>query len=125
MAGRRTMRFAVLTASYKPAEHLKASGVTLVGIDSYNIDDTSDRTRPVHLILLGAEIPIVEHTCNLKKLPDNAFTFYAVPAKIKGFGTFPVRAFGGWQPSFVGCGDRRKPHLHDQNVQINIRALSL
>jgi arylformamidase len=68
--------------------------VTLVGIDSYNIDDTSDRTRPVHSILLDAEIPIVEHTCNLKKLPDNAFTFYAVPPKIKRFGTFPVRAFG-------------------------------
>jgi arylformamidase len=48
----------------------------------------------VHSILLGAEIPIVEHMCNLKKLPDNGFTFYAVPAKIKGFGTFPVRAFG-------------------------------
>jgi kynurenine formamidase len=48
----------------------------------------------VHSILLGAEIPIVEHTCNLKKLPDNAFTFYAVPPKIKRFGTFPVRAFG-------------------------------
>ena len=76
------------------AEHLKTSGVTLVGIDSYNIDDTADRTRPVHSILLGAEIPIVEHMCNLKKLPDSGFTFYAVPVKIKGFGTFPVRAFG-------------------------------
>ena len=68
--------------------------MTLVGIDSYNIDDTSDRTRPVHSILLDAEIPIVEHMCNWKKLPDNGFTFYAVPAKIKGLGTFPVRAFG-------------------------------
>lgn len=76
------------------AEYLKASGVTLVGIDSCNIDDTADRTRPVHSILLGAEIPIVEHMCNLEKLPDSGFTFYAVPVKIKGFGTFPVRAFG-------------------------------
>lgn len=76
------------------AEYLKNSGVVLVGIDSYNIDDTADRSRPAHSILLGAEIPIVEHMCNLEKLPDSGFTFYAVPVKVKGFGTFPVRAFG-------------------------------
>jgi kynurenine formamidase len=76
------------------AEYLHASGVTLVGIDSYNIDDTADGTRPVHTILLGAEIPIVEHLCHLETLPDRGFTFYAVPVKIKGLGTFPVRAFG-------------------------------
>ena len=76
------------------AEHLHAAGVTLVGIDSYNIDDTTDGQRPVHTILLGADIPIVEHLCHLEKLPDHGFAFYAVPVKIKGFGTFPVRAFG-------------------------------
>ena len=76
------------------AEHLHAAGVTLVGIDSYNIDDTTDGQRPVHSILLGADIPIVEHLCHLEKLPDHGFAFYAVPVKIKGFGTFPVRAFG-------------------------------
>src|SRR5262245_9842946 len=76
------------------AEHLHAAGVTLVGIDSYNIDDTTDGRRPVHSILLGADIPIVEHLCHLEKLPDHGFAFYAVPVKIKGFGTFPVRAFG-------------------------------
>ena len=47
----------------------------------------------VHSILLGAEIPIVEHLCNLQALPDSGFTFSAVPVKIKGMGTFPVRAF--------------------------------
>jgi kynurenine formamidase len=76
------------------AEYLQASGVRLVGIDSYNIDDTADGTRPAHSILLGAEIPIVEHLCNLGELPDDGFTFYAVPVKVKGLGTFPVRAFG-------------------------------
>lgn len=76
------------------AEHLQAAGVTLVGIDSYNIDDTTDGRRPVHSILLGADIPIVEHLCHLEELPDSGFAFYAVPVKIKGFGTFPVRAFG-------------------------------
>jgi kynurenine formamidase len=76
------------------ADYLKMSQAALVGIDSLNIDDTSDGLRPVHSILLGANIPIVEHLCNLSQLPDSAFTFYAVPVKVKGFGTFPVRAFG-------------------------------
>src|SRR4051812_48405120 len=43
------------------AELLRSSGVALVGIDSYNIDDTADLRRPVHTELLGAGIPIVEH----------------------------------------------------------------
>ena len=47
----------------------------------------------MHSILLGADIPIVEHMCNLDRLPADGFRFYAVPAKIKAFGTFPVRAF--------------------------------
>ncbi|MEP4892223.1 MAG: cyclase family protein [Aliiglaciecola sp.] len=72
---------------------LKKSGVSLVGIDSHNIDDTRGGARPVHSTLLGADILIVEHMCNLQSLPDKGFYFYAVPVKIKGFGTFPVRAF--------------------------------
>jgi kynurenine formamidase len=75
------------------AEFLTDQGARIVGIDSYNIDDTADGRRPVHSILLGADIPIVEHLCNLEALPDSGFTFYAVPAKVKAFGTFPVRAF--------------------------------
>jgi len=76
------------------AEWLKAAGAALVGIDSLNIDDTAGGDRPTHTILLGADIPIVEHMTNLAALPDEGFKFYAVPVKVKGFGTFPVRAFG-------------------------------
>jgi kynurenine formamidase len=43
--------------------------------------------------ILKAEIPIVEHMCRLDHLPDGPFIFFAVPVKVKGFGTFPVRAF--------------------------------
>jgi arylformamidase len=75
------------------AELLRASGAVLVGIDSLNIDDISAGERPVHSILLGADIPIVEHLCHLEQLPDKAFRFHAVPVKVKQFGTFPVRAF--------------------------------
>jgi kynurenine formamidase len=76
------------------AEYLVKVGVTLVGIDSLNIDDTADLTRPVHSALLAAEIPIVEHMRGLSQLGDAAFRFFAVPVKVKNFGTFPVRAFG-------------------------------
>jgi len=76
------------------AEYLVQAGAALVGIDSLNIDDTADMSRPVHTTLLGAEIPIVEHMCHLDTLPPQPFRFYAVPVKVKGFGTFPVRAFG-------------------------------
>lgn len=75
------------------ARYLKDKGAKLVGIDSLNIDDISDTARPVHSTLLGAEILIVEHMCNLNSVPVNGFKFYAVPVKVKGFGTFPVRAF--------------------------------
>ena len=75
------------------ANRLVAAGVALVGIDSFNIDCTDDGNRPVHSALLGAEIPIVEHLCGLAALPDRGARFYAVPVKVKGMGTFPVRAF--------------------------------
>jgi arylformamidase len=76
------------------AKSLAEAGAALVGIDSYNIDDTDDRSRPAHSILLSQGIPIVEHLCGLGELPDRGFKFFAVPVKVKGFGTFPVRAFG-------------------------------
>ncbi len=83
--------------SYLTAEAaalLREEGARLVGIDSLNIDDISGGTRPVHSTLLRHDIPIVEHMTNLDRLPDHGFRFYAVPVKVKAFGTFPVRAFG-------------------------------
>ena len=75
------------------ADWLIEHGAALVGIDSNNIDDTRVRARPVHTKLLGAEIPICEHMTGLGQLPDGGFRFSAVPPKVRGMGTFPVRAF--------------------------------
>ncbi|QKG70629.1 cyclase family protein [Erythrobacter mangrovi] len=75
------------------ARFLAERGASFVGIDSHNIDDTRVRARPVHTTLLGADIPIGEHLTNLDDLPDAGFRFHAVPPKIVGFGTFPVRAY--------------------------------
>jgi kynurenine formamidase len=76
------------------ARFLADAGAKFVGIDSLNIDDNRVTARPVHSILLKAGIPIVEHLCNLGALPDEGFKFFAVPVKVKGMSSFPVRAFG-------------------------------
>jgi kynurenine formamidase len=75
------------------AERLVRAGPTLVGIDSLNIDDVSDGSRPAHTLLLGAAIPIVEHLTRLEALPRTGFRFHCAPAPFHGVGTFPVRAY--------------------------------
>lgn len=75
------------------ADYLAEAGAALVGIDSLNIDDTEDGSRPAHSILLGAGIPICEHMTNLAAVPGAGARFSAVPVKVKGMGTFPVRAY--------------------------------
>lgn len=72
---------------------LSEDGAALVGIDSYNIDSIDDSSRPAHSVLLANNIPIVEHLCHLDRLPTDGFKFFAVPVKVRRFGTFPVRAF--------------------------------
>ena len=72
---------------------LREQKAAFVGIDSLNIDGTASGERPVHTVLLGADIPIGEHLCNLEQLPDSGFRFHAAPVKVKGMATFPVRAY--------------------------------
>src|SRR5712691_1853471 len=79
--------------SHRYAEGNDVAGAALVGIDSLNIDDDSDGTRPVHTTLLAAGIAIVEHLCGLDRLPESGFRFFAAPPKVRGIGSFPVRAF--------------------------------
>ena len=71
------------------AEH----GAALVGIDSVNIDDTADGSRPAHTTLLRAGIPIVEHLTGLEQLPLRGFRFTAVPPRVAAMATWPVRAY--------------------------------
>ena len=75
------------------AAWLAASGAALVGIDAINIDDIEDGSRPAHTLLLASGIPVVEHLTGLGQLPPTGARFTAVPLRIEGFGTFPVRAF--------------------------------
>jgi len=64
-----------------------------VGIDSLNIDDTGDPSRPAHTSLLGAGIPVCEHMTNLQALPASGARLHAVPIAWVGGATFPVRAY--------------------------------
>lgn len=77
----------------RAAEWLAAEGAALVGIDSINIDDMVDGSRPAHTVLLAARIPIVEHLRGLEQLPPAGFRFHAAPPLVEGMGTFPVRAY--------------------------------
>jgi len=78
------------------ADALVTAHPVLVGIDSVNIDSTAGEARPAHSSLLGAGILVVEHLTRLDRLPDGEFEFFAVPPKVRGMGTFPVRAFARW-----------------------------
>jgi kynurenine formamidase len=72
---------------------LVEAGAALVGIDSLNIDDTDDGSRPAHTALLAAGIPVVEHLRGLDQLPPDGFRFHAAPVAVEGMGTFPIRAY--------------------------------
>lgn len=76
------------------ARYLVSEGASLVGIDSVNIDDTaSGGERPAHSLLLAAGIPVLEHLTRLGDLPTGGARLHAVPPKVAGFATFPVRAY--------------------------------
>ena len=75
------------------ADRLVAAHPALVGVDFWNVDDTTSRRRPAHTKLLDAGILIVEHLCHLNELPKEGFRFFAPVLRIKRGASFPVRAF--------------------------------
>lgn len=75
------------------ARRLVEGGAIIVGIDSYNIDSVATGARPVHTLLLGHGIPIIEHMCSLDEVPDTGALLTAAPVAVRGMGSFPVRAF--------------------------------
>lgn len=91
----RTERYGIANPflSADACELLLERGVALVGIDSVNVDDMDDLSRPAHSLLLRQGVPIVEHMTNLGAVAESGLHFYATPPKVVGMGTFPVRAF--------------------------------
>jgi kynurenine formamidase len=80
------------------AQWLVDHGAALVGIDSLNIDSAADGERPVHTLLLGLGIPVLEHLTQLDRLPTTGFELHAAPVPVRGMGTFPVRAYAVLRP---------------------------
>jgi arylformamidase len=72
---------------------LAQAGPAFVGIDSLNIDDTEDLSRPAHTRLLAAGIPVCEHMTDLAAVPQQGARLHAVPIAWVGGATFPVRAY--------------------------------
>ncbi|WP_454198608.1 cyclase family protein [Nocardia sp. Marseille-Q1738] len=83
------------------ADALVAANVAVVGIDSLDIDDTSLPTRPCHHTLLGAGIPIIEQLTNLDVVPGTGARLVALPAPVRGMGSFPLRVVA-WTDHGVG-----------------------
>lgn len=80
------------------ARALVEANVACVGIDSVDIDDMADPRRPVHAMLLGNDIPVIEHLCGLAALPDTGARLHALPPPVAGVGSFPVRVVAAWEP---------------------------
>ena len=91
--GPTTMRATRRSSPKRARAGSSSSEARLVGIDSVNIDDMSGGSRPAHSLLLAAGIPVVEHLTNLDQVPPTGARFFAAPPLVRGFGTFPVRAY--------------------------------
>lgn len=70
----------------------RARGIKALGCDLASPDDPKDLTRPVHMILLGQGILIMEHVAQLETLPASRFQFVGVPLRIRGATGSPIRA---------------------------------
>jgi kynurenine formamidase len=75
------------------ADALVAAGAVLVGVDFWNVDDTSGGERPVHTTLLRHGVAVVEHLCRLDALPSTGATVNVAPLPVVGAASVPVRAW--------------------------------
>jgi len=87
------------------AEWLVKHGVKVVGSNTPGLEDHKRGARehwmdpanqkqawPVHKILLGKRVPIIEGLTNLDKLLGKKFQFVGLPLKVEGIDGAPVRA---------------------------------
>ena len=69
-----------------------AAGKKGIGIDAISIDPIDSFELPMHRIVLGAGLVIVENLTNLEGLIGRAFRFAALPLKYENADGAPVRA---------------------------------
>ncbi|MAT39549.1 MAG: metal-dependent hydrolase [Ectothiorhodospiraceae bacterium] len=74
------------------AECLLKQGIALAGIDGLSIESDDDPGFPVHHILLGAGVLILE-MIDLSNVEPGSYTLVAAPLKLERAEASPVRAF--------------------------------
>ncbi|KAJ7725075.1 putative cyclase [Mycena metata] len=80
----------------KAAEHIIASGVKVVGVDTLSPDETrldGSGSFGAHEVILGAGGVIAENLTNLHALDGSDYIVHLVPLNIDGSDGSPVRAF--------------------------------
>lgn len=76
------------------AEWLIDNGCRLVGLDTPMPDSSANMSdMPIHKLLLGAGIVIVEYMVNLKAIQADTFQLIVAPLKIKDGDGAPARCF--------------------------------
>jgi arylformamidase len=75
----------------KAAEYLANKGVHAVGVDYIIPEAFNDKERPVHHILLGQNIILIEGL-NLSNVPEGDYGLVCLPLKILGNDAAPARA---------------------------------
>ena len=81
------------------AQWLVDNGLLLLGMDTPMPDSplngwTSSNDSPIHKILLGNGVILLEYLCNLRSLKQNKFDLVALPLKIKDGDGSPIRCIG-------------------------------
>jgi len=77
--------------SAEAAHYLLEKGVSVFGTDAMSLDCADSKEYPAHQAVLSADGMIIESLARLYSLPT-AFTFIALPLRIKGASASPVRA---------------------------------
>ena len=64
----------------------------VLGVDTPSIDISTDLGRPVHVLVLGNNVPVLEYAANLDNIPPNGTTIFLGAIKIRGGSGGAVRA---------------------------------
>lgn len=80
--------------SSEAAEWLMQFRLKGIGLDAISIDETESSELPIHHIVLGNGLIIIENLTNLEDLIGKNFNFSCLPLKIEEADGSPVRAVG-------------------------------
>jgi kynurenine formamidase len=78
--------------SHKTARWFREKEIKMLGIDDTVRLEESYELMTTHKELLGNDIPIIEGLCNLDKVAGKSFYLIALPLKVVGLDSSPVRA---------------------------------